>query len=392
MNLTQMITGFATPMIASKLAGALGLPEGVVRKIVSVGIPVVLAAIMKRGSAPGGTDALGGALSRMGDNPLDALGAALGGDASQVKTASSAGGDLLSSILGADSAGTLASKLGSYGGVDAKAAAPLLGTIGSMALGGLKKTADDQGLDAAGVMKLLESEKGDIAKAIPADFAKMLQGTDLVGANFLQSAASAPAAPKPAPPRPAPPPPAPRKGGMSRWIIGLIVLALLVWLVSKFLGGPPEEPAPVEPAATEEPAPATTTEAAPAEPAAEPAETTAAEVPAADAPEVGEGIDVTADMQQVLDRITGALTGITDQASAEAAAPALAEADAALEGMTATVEALPAEARTSLQSAIAAALPAIEGAAEKLTSDATIGPIVKPAIDGILAKLRAYAG
>jgi hypothetical protein len=60
--------------------------------------------------------------------------------------------------------------------------------------------------------------------------------------------------------------------------------------------------------------------------------------------------------------------------------------------MTATVEALPAEARTSLQSMIAAALPGIEAAAEKLTADATIGPVVKPAVDGILAKLRAYAG
>ena len=202
MNIIKMVTGFATPMIASKVAGALGLPEGVVRKIVSVAVPVVLAAVMKRGSAPGGTEALGAAFASMGKNPLETLGTALGGDASQVQAASKSGGDLLSSILGGGTSDTLLSKLAGYGGVDAKAAAPLLGLVGSMTLGGLKKTADDQGLDAAGVMKLLTREKGDIATGLPADFMKSLEGTGLLGE--LAPAAPAAARPAPVPPRAAP--------------------------------------------------------------------------------------------------------------------------------------------------------------------------------------------
>ena len=40
---------------------------------------------------------------------------------------------------------------------------------------------------------------------------------------------------------------------------------------------------------------------------------------------------------------------------------------------------------------MAGALPAVQSAADKLLADSTIGPVVKPVLDPVLAKLKAYA-
>jgi hypothetical protein len=396
----QLVTGFATPMIASKIAGTLGVPEGAVRKVLSLAVPVVLGAFLKRSSSPGGVDSLASALGSIQSDPLDSLGNMLSGEPSQLTAAASGGSDLLSSILGSGATGTLASKLAGYAGIDASAAGPLLGLAGSMALGGLKKTADDQGLDAAGVARLLESQKGDIAAALPADFLAQLKGTDILGPALMGAAPAAAAPPRAASatPRTPPPPPPPAKGGMTKWIVGLVALALLAWLLTRFLGGPEEvvveEEAVTEeaPAAAEETpaAEAPAAEEAPAETAAEPA--AAPEPAAAAGPLVVDGVDLGASLQGVLDRVSGALAGVTDAASAEAAVTTLTEADTALAGIQTAAAGLPAEGTSALQALVAGALPALKTTADTLLADSTLGPILKPIVDGLLAKLTALAG
>lgn len=389
MNITQMVTGFATPVIASKISGALGVPEGMVRKVIAVAAPVLLGAIMKRSAAPDGPEALGSALSSVGSDPLDSLRGLLdSGDAADVAKAGSSGADLLTSLLGGGTAGTLASKLAGHAGIDAGKAGPLLGLAGTMALGGLKKTAVDQGMDAAGIVKMLQSQKNEIAAAIPADLAAELKGTDILGSDLLAAAGPAPAAAKPAAAKPAarPPAPTPKRGGMSRWIIGLIVLALLVWLLTRMFGGPAEEPVVEEVAPAPE---ATEPVAEPVEEVAEPVEEAAA--PAED-PLVVDGVDIGSSLQGVFDSVGGALAGVTDAASAEAAVDTLNEADAELGTIQTAAANLPAEGTSALQAMIAGALPALQSTIESLLADSAIAPVVQPALDGIMAKLNALAG
>jgi hypothetical protein len=393
MNIMNMLTGFVTPVIASKVAGALGVPEGMARKVISVAMPLLLGAILKRSTSPGGTEALGSALGSVGSKPLESLGSLIGGEPSQLQGAASSGSDMLGSLLGGGTTGTIVSKLASYAGIDASKAGPLLGLAGSMALGGLKKTADEQGLDAAGVVKLLESQKSEIAGALPADFVGKLEGTDILGPQFLSAARRTPAAAPAAAPRAAPPPPPPaRKSGMSRWIIGLIVLALLAWLLSRLMGGGPEEtPVAVEPPA-EPAAEAPAAEAPAAEPAPE-AEAPATDTAAAPANplEVG-GVDLGSTVQGTIDKIIGTLGGVTDVASAEAALPALTEADASLAEVQTAAASLPAEGTTALQALVSGVLPALQSTIDGLLADSAMGPILKPVADGILAKLTALAG
>jgi hypothetical protein len=351
MDIMNMIAGAATPAIAAKVAGALGLPEAAVRKAMTAGLPVILATLLKRGSTAGGMDAISAALGGMGKNPLDGLTGALGGSASQVSAAAQGGSDMLGSLLGVGAAGGLTKTLASYAGIDEKAAGPLMGILGSTAIGGLKSAADQQGLDAAGVMRLLGSQKGQIEKAIPADLGRMLST-----AGILPQAAEVAGAARAAIPAAAAPA---QSGGWMKWALVAVALAVLAWLGSQFFGRAPEQ------AVTEAPAAAAAT---------------------ADALVV-DGVNIGETIQGVLGNLTTTLGGVTDTASATAAVQALTEADTALGGLEGAVSSLSGEGKTALQALIAGALPALRTTIDGLLGDSAISAILKPTLDSILAKL-----
>jgi hypothetical protein len=78
-------------------------------------------------------------------------------------------------------------------------------------------------------------------------------------------------------------------------------------------------------------------------------------------------------------------------ASAEAALPTLDEVDATLATAQGAVESMPAESRTAIQTAVSAALPAISGQADRILAESGLSSVLRPVIDGILEKLRAFA-
>jgi hypothetical protein len=323
MDIMSMVAGSVTPMMAGKVASTLGLPEAMVRKVMTMAMPVILATLMKRGSTAGGMDAIGAALGGMGSNPLDGLTKALGGNASQVTAAAQGGSDMLGSLLGVGASGGLVKTLANFAGVDEKAAAPLLGLAGPAALGGLKTAADQQGLDTAGVMRLLGTQKDQIEKAIPSDLGRLLSTSGLLpqAADVASAARAAiPAAPAPA-----------ASSGWMKWVIGALALAVLAWLASQFLGS---KPAPV---ATQTPAPA-----------AAPAATAVAN------PLVVDGVNIGDSISGILTNLTGTLAGVKDVASATAAVTALTETDTALGGLQSAVGALTGEGKSALQTLIGA--------------------------------------
>ena len=363
MNLMGTLMKFATPAIAAKVAGMLGVNSGVAQKLIAAAVPMVMAAILGASKKPAGADAFGSAFDKMGSNPLDALGETLNSDPGR---AAGAGGDLLSSILGGGTLGTMASKLAGYGGVEQDKANSLLGLAGSLAMGGIGKAAQEQNFDAAGALRMLEDQKGDIAAAVPADFAKMLEGTGLLDSVGGVPAAAPAAAVKPAAaaPRATPTPPA-KKSGWTRWLWVAVALALLAWLLPRFFGGEPEV-----------------------------VETPAVEAPVAEAPaatEAAPDVDYVGSVGDALTSLTASLTGVTDVASAESALPTLEEVNAALATAQGAAESMPAESRTAIQSAVGAALPTITEQTDRILAESGLASLLKPVIDGILEKLQAFA-
>ena len=271
MDIMKMVTGAVTPMLAAKVAGAFGVPEGVVRKVMAVGLPVILASLLKRSSTAGGMDAISAALGGLGKDPLDGFGKALSGDTAQVSAAAQGGSDMLGSLFGVGAAGGLAKTIAGYAGVDEKAAGPLLGLAGASALGGLKTVADTQGLDGAGVMRLLGTQKDQIEKAIPADLGRMLSSSGLLPQAADVARAATSAVPTPS-----------ASGGWMKWVIGAVALAAVVWLASQLFG---PKPAPVvtdAPAAT----------------------------PAAAGPLVVDGVNIGDSIRGILTNLTGTLAGV----------------------------------------------------------------------------------
>jgi hypothetical protein len=349
-------------MLASKVAGAFGVPDGAVRKLMSVGVPVILSSLLKRSSTAGGMDAIGAALGGMGRDPLDRFGNALSGDAAQVSAAAQGGSDMLSSLFGVGAAGGLAKTLGAYAGVDEKVAGPLLGLAGASALGGLKTVADTQGLDGPGVMRLLATQRDQIDRGIPADLGRMLSSSGLLPqavdvANATRTTTTS------VPPR------VEESNGWLKWLLGALALAAAVWLASQFFG-PKRTPVVTETPAV---APATTEQVVVN-------------------PLVVDGVNIGDSIQGVLTNLTGTLAGVTDAASATAAVTALTDADTALGGLKGAIGSLNAEGKTALQKLIGGALPAIRTTTDGLLADSAIGAILKPVLDGILAKLTTYGG
>lgn len=369
MDIMKMVTGAVTPAIAAKVAGALGVPEGVVRKLMTVGLPVILASLLKRGSTAGGMDAIGAALGGLGKNPLDGLTAALGGDASKVSAAAQGGSDMLGSLLGVGTAGGLAKTLASYAGVDEKAAGPLLGIAGSAALGGLKTAADSQGLDVAGVMRLLGTQKDQITAAIPSDL-----GRSLSSAGFLPLAADVTNAARSAAPKAVE---QVQSAGWMKWAIGAVAVAVVAWLLSQYFAS--------------KPAPVTTAAPAAAPAPAAPAATAPAAAVAAN-PLVVDGVNIGDSITGILTNLTGTLAGVTDAASATAAVTTLTDAEKALGGLETAVGTLTGEGKTALQTLIGAALPALKTTIDGLLGNSAIAPILKPVLDTILAKLTTFGG
>ena len=183
-------------MLASKVGGALGVPESVVRRVHQLAAaararrgPEALVSSGRRRRARRGAERRSGRTRSTPSARRSAAGTPRG------DAAGSAGSDLLASLLGGGTTGNdrLEARPATPEST-ARPPGPLLGLAGSMALGGLKKTADDQGLDAAGVLRLLHPRRATSPRRIPADFAAKLEGTDFLGADLLTAAAAGAAA------------------------------------------------------------------------------------------------------------------------------------------------------------------------------------------------------
>jgi hypothetical protein len=266
MSIIDTISQAVTPAMQSKIAGMLGATEGSVDKAMKGAVPGALLALLGATRSKQGEDAFAAALAQQDPGGLGGVGSRLANDANGVAVS---GGRLLSSIIGGGRIDAFAAKLREYSGVPEGGSGTLLGIVGTLVMGALGRTARERGLDARGVLNALAGEKDTVARALPADFAGMLSGTGLLPDDAAPTAApasapaagptarpataapgSAPAAPhpasRPAPAapgpasRPAPPPPRPTGRPWWHWLIGLVVLALVLWLLAGMMGGEEE--------------------------------------------------------------------------------------------------------------------------------------------------------
>ena len=248
--------------------------------------------------------------------------------------------------------------------------------LAPVVMGQLAQTQKSQGLDAGGLLSMLNGQKDNIAAAMPAGFSQLLEGSGVLDsvAGNLKSAArtTAPVAHAAA-----------DDGGfsLSKWIVPLALGVLGLYLLNSYgCNREPEKAAAPAPAAVTAPA---KTETAPAKSEAAPAKTEAA--PATAAPDLA---SVTA---KALGALTASLGGIKDVDTAKAAVPGLTDVARQIDGVKTAAALLSGDAKKPIASLIAAALPGITSAVEKATGIPGVGALINPVLGPMIANLGALS-
>ncbi|MEQ1652279.1 MAG: DUF937 domain-containing protein [Hyphomicrobium sp.] len=361
MNLVSTILQFLGPVIINKIAGSLGMNQGLAGKAIAAAIPAILAGLTGAASRSGGASNLAGVLAKQDPGILGNFANMIGG--SGQKALADNGMGALSSLLGGSSTNALASAVGKFAGIDGGQSSSLIGMLAPVVMGQLAQTQKASGLDANGLMGLLNGQKDNIAAAMPAGFSNLLEGSGVLDsvAGNLRSAATRAAAPVAHA--------APESGSsLSKWIVPLALAVLGAYLVNSY--GCKR---------------ATETVVAPATPPAATAPAAPVAAPAAVAPDIG---SVTA---KALGALTQTLGGITDEASAKSALPALTDVAKQIDGVKTAVGLLSGDAKKPVTSLIAAALPGITAAVEKAIGIPGAGAVIAPVIEPMVVNLVALS-
>jgi hypothetical protein len=261
---------------------------------------------------------------------------------------------------------TLAQAVGKFAGIGDSGGKSLLSILGPIVLGALGQQQRSAGLDTDGLASLLRSQKDQITAAIPSGLADQLGAAGLIdraGAGLRSGAAAASAGVS-------------RVAGASQqagawanqWPYGLAALLILAgigWYAMQRQG---HETVAEQPAAT----------------TTRPATGTVGMAPAA---LTVDGVNLANQLNSSIDSLKSALPSMTDAAAAQAALPKINEATAQLNDLSARVQRLSPDGRNALVKMIVLLTPSINQMCDKALATPGVGPVAKPAIDELRAKL-----
>src|SRR5215469_11185253 len=213
-NLLDVIGGYLTPSVVSRMAGIVGESPEVTQKAVNIAIPTLAGAACNQASTPNGAAHLLNMLTQSNldsgivSNFTDHL---AGGATTQYLM--TAGENLLHGLLG-NNASKVSSLIGNASGMSAAGSSTLLSLIAPLFFATLGREVSDRGLSASGLSSLLSSHRDTIQKMAPASLASAL------GVSSMENLCGAPA--------PVEAPMAYREPSRSnKWIWALPLIALL---------------------------------------------------------------------------------------------------------------------------------------------------------------------
>ena len=356
-NLVSLVMQFLTPEIIGRVATALGLDRTLVQSAINAAVPGLLAGLGGVATQPGGAQKLAeaakqetGTLGKF----ADMLGG--GGQSNFIER----GSQLLTSLLGAGDQSALANAIGQFARLGQGKSGSLLGMLAPIVMGTIAQQQSPRGLDASSIASLFASQKDNIAAALPADFGKLLSGTDLL--NSLGGAArsagtqatrAAGAAANVA-------------GNVSQragaaastsynWLYWLIPIVAIAALLLYFLAKPSEQ-------------------------VSQQGTTIAQSLM------VG-GVDVSKQVTDSIANLRSTLGGVTDAASAEAALPKLRNITAQIDQVDDLIGRMTPEQRKLLAGIVSPLMPTLNQLFDKVLAIPGVSEVLKPTIDLVKAKL-----
>ncbi|MEE9396654.1 MAG: DUF937 domain-containing protein [Methylococcales bacterium] len=342
-NLMDLVKDQLSDQVMGQLGKVLGGSADQNSSAISGAIPGLLSGLINSGSSSAGADELLGAINDQDDSILDNLGDMLGG--SGQSSLMSAGSSILGSLLGGGGLGSLVSAIAGFSGLGKGPAKSLLGLLAPIIFGVIKrKLLGDGGLNLSSLMGMLNGQKDNVAAAMPSGFAQHLNAsgtTDTTSSNVTDASQNVATE---------------GKSLLGRLLLLALVLGALFLAYNMFSKKGESIDKVVD--ATKN--------------------------------AVSTNMNVGEELTGVMSSITNSLSGISDVASAKAALPQLGEATSKLGNLAGMLDKLPEAARGPVKNIVSQGLPQIQGLIDKINAIPGVGPLLKPAADGLLEKLALF--
>jgi hypothetical protein len=368
MNIVEMILQALSGDTLTKLAATIGESPESVKKALAAIVPTLLAGIGGLAAKPEKAEKLWSSLKSVDPKVSEDLGGVLAGGADELQKK---GTNILEDLLGKQSLAALIVPIAKFLAGNTDLVKKLLPLVAPFLLSFLGKQAKSGGLDLAGLLKLLLSQKSNISKAIPGDLAKSLTGiqglSDLTSFATDATQSAVKAAGDAA------------EGSKNMLVPIIAVLGLLgagYWIFTQMQPTPKldEEKARRDATATMD---QMKTKMGGPE----------AQAPSADSVDPMESL--TKNFTEYFGSIGKSLDGITDEATAKAAVPGLEEMSTRFNQLKAVVDTLPESAREGLTGMLQASQKTLTEKTEKVLGIPGVGELLKPLLEGILEKLAA---
>jgi Bacterial protein of unknown function (DUF937) len=164
LNLVDLVKGYLSGDFTNKMSSLLGESTDKTRSGINAAIPGLLSVFDNAASTPEGARRLSSAVDDADDSMLGTIGTMLGpGSSSWIER----GSGVLGSLLGSSALSALSGDVGSSTALSGKAVTMLLGFLGPLILGVLKREKQTRGLDSTGLSNLLASQRSVISAATP---------------------------------------------------------------------------------------------------------------------------------------------------------------------------------------------------------------------------------
>ncbi|WP_373652477.1 DUF937 domain-containing protein [Schlesneria sp. DSM 10557] len=361
MNIVEMILKALSGDTLKTLSAAIGETPENVQKAISAIVPTLLSGLGSLAAKPEGGEKIWNSLRKVDENVADDLGGVLSGGGADDLAKKGTG--ILEDLLGKGGLTALIGSIASFLASNPALVKKLLPLVAPFILSFLGKQVKSQGLDLGGLLKMILSQKSNIAKAMPAGLADSLSGVQGLGdfSNFVSdSARSVRAAGDKA---------AAAASDSMQWMVPLVALVVLLaagawWLNnSKPPAGPGGTPTPANPPT----AGVGTLGSAPGP--QDPAET------------------VTKDFGGYMRDAYEALDSVTDVATAEAATEKLTAVTAKVDSLTSVIEDLPSSSRAIVTSIVKQSQSKLQEKIDKVLSIPGVEDVLKPVLNGLTEKI-----
>ena len=430
-NIMDMVKDHIGDQVTSQIGNLLGDQGSHASAGISAAVPALLQGVTARATAPGGAESLFNAVKDQDDGLLDNMGSMLSGTSASKLMESGSG--MLSGLMGNGALGTLGTVISSVSGLSKGNTSSLLGLLGPIIFGVLKRKVMGDGMGASGLVDMLKGQSSNINAAMPAGLSDQLATSGFLGSissfstdsasgavsgirdaagnavgnvttaagNAVDSATNAASS--------AANSAANTVGNAADSVTGtvgdaasggsslikkllpIVGLILLGWLGLKFFGGSGDDVADgVQGAADSATAAATSAADTATNAAASAADSASSAVESAAGALDVDGIS--SELTGVFDTAKDSLGGITDVESAKAALPQLTEMGDKVEGLTGMMDKLPEAARGPLGSIVSTGMAALEPLLETVRGIPGVGAVVDPVITPIMEKLQGFAG